>query len=50
MAKKTKHVHINVTSNVSGVSKKATQSSDKLGGSLKKTKDRLQECPLHLAA
>ena len=38
MAKKTKHVHINVTSNVSGVSKKATQSSDKLGGSLKKTK------------
>ena len=38
MAKKTKHVHINVTSNVSGVSKKATASSDKLGGSLKKTK------------
>jgi hypothetical protein len=38
MAKKTKHVHINVTSNVSGVSKKATQSSDKLGGSLKNTK------------
>ena len=38
MAKKTKHVHINVTSNVSGVSKKATSSSDKLGGSLKNTK------------
>jgi hypothetical protein len=38
MAKKTKHIHINVTSNVSGVSKKATQSSDKLGGSLKNTK------------
>lgn len=37
MAKKTKHVHINVTSNVSGVAKKATASSDKLGGSLKKT-------------
>ena len=38
MAKKTKHVHINVTSNVSGVSKKATASTDKLGGSLKNTK------------
>lgn len=38
MAKKTKHVHINVTSNVSGVAKKATASSDKLGGSLKKAK------------
>ena len=38
MAKKTKHVHINVTSNVGGVTKKATQSSDKLGGSLKRTK------------
>lgn len=35
MAKKTKHVHINVTSNVSGVAKKATTSTNKLGGSLK---------------